>query len=200
MENKRTMEKFINDMSALYRNLKDVFDIGSEEFKQLLTNLILAAEYNKDLFSSEFDLESFKPEFLKKLKGELSGLGFDNNAIREFIVKSPILLVYANKLDRVYYIYKNNKCHGYSVLYDYRYSTFLVNENLKSSVVENNYITDQMLRYYAKGEKSEISKNSFDELLCSNKVKNYYFKKKPMQQPHTDLSGEYSDKKEYLKK
>ena len=121
-------------------------------------------------------MEVFSFENCNKLKKELLNLGLNLDTIEKVIVKSPVILLYSNQLDSVYYLFKNKKYCGYTILDDDKYVTYLLNENIKSNVISNNFVTDNMLKYY---KVNDYKKEVFDSLESQFKLKNYYFKKSP---------------------
>lgn len=131
---------------------------------------------NENLANKNQSLEVFSFEKCNKLKKELLNLGLSLDTIEKVIVKSPVILLYSNQLDSVYYLFKNKKYCGYTILDDDKYVTYLLNENIKSNVIFNNYVTDNMLKYY---KVNDYKKEVFDSLENQFKLKNYYFKKSP---------------------
>ena len=128
---------------------------------------------NENLANKNQSLEVFSFENCNKLKKELLNLGLSLDTIEKVIVKSPVILLYSNQLDSVYYLFKNKKYCGYTILDDDKYVTYLLNENIKSNVIFNNYVTDNMLKYY---KVNDYKKEVFDSLENQFKLKNYYFK------------------------
>ena len=131
---------------------------------------------NENLANKNQSLEVFSFENFCKLKKELLNLGLSLDTIEKVIVKSPVILLYSNQLDSVYYLFKNKKYCGYTILDDDKYVTYLLNENIKSNVISNNYVTDNMLKYY---KVNDYKKEVFDSLESQFKLKNYYLKKSP---------------------
>ena len=131
---------------------------------------------NENLANKNQSLEVFSFEICNKLKKGLLNLGLSLDTIEKVIVKSPVILLYSNQLDSVYYLFKNKKYCGYTILDDDKYVTYLLNENIKSNVIFNNYVTDNMLKYY---KVNDYKKEVFDSLESQFKLKNYYFKKSP---------------------
>ena len=131
---------------------------------------------NENLANKNQSLEVFSFENCNKLKKELLNFALNLDTIEKVIVKSPVILLYSNQLDSVYYLFKNKKYCGYTILDDDKYVTYLLNENIKSNVIFNNYVTDNMLKYY---KVNDYKKEVFDSLENQFKLKNYYFKKSP---------------------
>ena len=127
---------------------------------------------NENLANKNQSLEVFSFENCNKLLN----LGLSLDTIEKVIVKSPVILLYSNQLDSVYYLFKNKKYCGYTILDDDKYVTYLLNENIKSNVISNNFVTDNMLKYY---KVNDYKKEVFDSLESQFKLKNYYLKKSP---------------------
>ena len=62
---------------------------------------------NENLAKKKQSLEVFSFENCNKLKKELLNLGLSLDTIEKVIVKSPVILLYSNQLDSVYYLFKN---------------------------------------------------------------------------------------------
>ena len=62
---------------------------------------------NENLANKNQSLEVFSFENCNKLKKELLNLGLSLDTIEKVIIKSPVILLYSNKLDSVYYLFKN---------------------------------------------------------------------------------------------
>ena len=62
---------------------------------------------NENLANKNQSLEVFSFENCNKLKKELLNLGLNLDTIEKVIVKSPVILLYSNQLDSVYYLFKN---------------------------------------------------------------------------------------------
>lgn len=61
----------------------------------------------ENLANKNQSLEVFSFENCNKLKKELLNLGLNLDTIEKVIVKSPVILLYSNQLDSVYYLFKN---------------------------------------------------------------------------------------------
>ncbi len=164
------------NIEDIYYSISDVFGIKKEEFRTLILNIINAFQYNEKLRKKDFSMSIFHIQNLLELKNLLMTLDLTEEEIKKIIVKSPIILLYSDKLNDIYYLYKSKKYYGYTILDNKEYDTFLLNENLNSNIVSNNYIVEKMLDYY-KINNNEIK--DFDNLESDFKLKNYYFKKKP---------------------
>lgn len=175
MKGKKIIEYISSNVENISINLHFVFGLNTEQIKDLILNLAKAFKYNENLANKNQSLEVFSFENCKKLKKELLNLGLSSDTIGKVIVKSPVILLYSNQLDSVYYLFKNKKYCGYTILDDDKYVTYLLNENIKSNVISNNYVTDNMLKYY---KVNDYKKEVFDSLESQFKLKNYYFKKK----------------------
>ena len=163
------------NIKTIYSNISNVFGLTDEEFKELITNMINSFRYNRKLNEKKIYMNIFSIENLLSLKNILEKIGLGKEEIKKIIIKSPIIILYSDKLGKIYYIYKNKKYYGYTILDNKEFETYLLNDNLSSNIISNNYIVKQMLDYY--GVKS-YDKESFDTLEKELKVKNYYFKKK----------------------
>lgn len=164
-----------SNIENIYANFLDVYEITKEEFEILILNMINAFQYNEKLNKKEFSVNIFSIKNLKELKSVLTKIGLTKEEIKKIIVKSPIIILYSNNLDAIYYLYKNKKYYGYTILDNKEYDTFLLNENLSSNIISNNYIIEKMLDYY---NVKNYEKDYFDNLEKDFKLKNYYFKKK----------------------
>lgn len=166
------------NIKDIYNNIFDVFEITKEEFNTLILNIINSFQYNENLKKKEFSMNIFSIENLLELKSMLIKIGLTEEEIKKIIVKSPIILLYSDKLDNIYYLFKNKKYYGYTILDNKKYYTFLLNDNLNSNIISNNYIIEKMIDYY---NIKKFEKEDFDNLESDFKLKNYYFKKKSKQ-------------------
>ena len=169
MKGKKVIEYISSNVENISINLHFVFCLNTEQIKDLILNLAKAFKYNENLANKNQSLEVFSFENCEKLKKELLNLGLSLDTI------GTVILLYSNQLDSVYYLFKNKKYCGYTILDDDKYVTYLLNENIKSNVISNNYVTDNMLKYY---KVNDYKKEVFDSLESQFKLKNYYFKKK----------------------
>ena len=166
---------YINqNLKQIYNNIYSVFGITKEEFKILILNIIKFFEY-KNIDEKDYSPNVFSIDALSKLKLVLIKLELTEEEIKQIIIKSPIIILYCDNLKDIYYLYKNKKFYGYTILDNKEYETYLLNSNLNSNIISNNYIIDKMFDYY--GVKN-YSQEEFDKLECEFKLKNYYFKKK----------------------
>ena len=163
------------NIKDIYNNIFGVFEITKEEFNILILNIINSFQYNENLKKKEFSMNVFSIENLLELKSMLIKIGLTEEKIKRIIVKSPIILLYSDKLDDIYYLFKNKKYYGYTILDNKKYYTFLLNDYLNSNIISNNYIIEKMIDYY---NIKKFEKEDFDNLESDFKLKNYYFKKK----------------------
>ncbi len=163
------------NIKDIYNNIFGVFEITKEEFNILILNIINSFQYNENLKKKEFSMNVFSIENLLELKSMLIKIGLTEEKIKRIIVKSPIILLYSDKLDDIYYLFKNKKYYGYTILDNKKYYTFLLNDYLNSNIISNNYIIEKMIDYY---NIKKFEKEDFDKLESDFKLKNYYFKKK----------------------
>jgi len=163
------------NIETIYDNIFNVFKITQEDFKILISNMINAFQYNEKLNEKEISVNIFSIENLQELKSMLTKIGLMEDEIKKVIVKSPIIILYSDKLSDIYYLFKNKKYCGYTILDNKEYNTFLLNDNLSSNIISNNYIIEKMIDYY---NIKNFEKEDFDNLESDFKLKNYYFKKK----------------------
>lgn len=164
-----------SNINQIYHNFYDVFELDISQVDTLIINLIKTFKYNRKLSNKEYSTNIFSINNLSKIKEQLFQIGLSYDEIKKVIVKSPMIILYSEKLDYVYYLYKNRKYYGYIVLDSEGYDTYLFNDNLNSNVISNNYIVEQMLKYY---NASSYDKETFDNMECDFKLKNYYLKRK----------------------
>ena len=163
------------NISIIYNNFTSVFKMNIEDFRLFIINLVDSFKYNRVFNSREYSQNAFSNTNLQELKNELIKLGLSEDEIKNIIIKSPIIILYSDRLSDIYYLYKNSKYYGYVILDDGEYDTFLLNENLSSNIVSNNFVTRKMLEYY---NVTKFDKATFDRLEADYKLKNYYFKRK----------------------
>ena len=97
MKGKKVIEYISSNVENISINLHFVFGLNTEQIKDLILNL---ANKNQSL-------KVFSFENCNKLKKELLNLGLSLDTIEKVIVKSPVILLYSNQLDSVYYLFKN---------------------------------------------------------------------------------------------
>ena len=175
MKNQELITYIQFNIKDIYNNLTIVFGLENKEIKLLFTNLISSFRYNKKLIKKECSTNIFSLDRLTELKRSLNELGLTDDEIRKIIVKSPIIILYSDRLNDIYYLYKNKKYYGYTVLDNEEYDTYLLNNNLDSNIISNNYITKKMLEYY---KIRNYGNREFDNIEKDFKLKNYYFKRK----------------------
>ena len=174
--NKSELIEYIKlNISTIYNSFMSVFDFEKEDIEALIINLIKSFSLNERLNEKEYSASVFSEETLKGLKDEFKKLGIDSQMVKSIIIKSPIIILYADKLNSIYYLYKNKNYYGYTILDNYKYDTYLLNNNINSNIISNNYIIDKMLNYY---DITEYKNENFEKLESDFKLKNYYFKKK----------------------
>lgn len=175
MNYKNLIDYIEYDVVNIYNNFVEVFKFNRNDFIIFLFNLVKSFEYNRNLLKKKYSEKLLSLNNLKKVQFALKELGLSEETIKKIIIKSPIIILYSDNLSYVYYLFKNNKYYGYTVLDDGEYNTYLMNENLKSNVISNNLIVDSMLNFY---KVNNYNKDEFDKLESDFKLKNYYFKKK----------------------
>ena len=122
------------------------------------------------------DLYLFSYELLSKLKENLKSVGLDELTIKNLIIKSPIIILFSDKLDNVFFLYKADKFYGYTILVNNEYMTYMFNNNVQSNVITNNTMIDMMLSSVADAKKQEQLKVYFKHLERNYSLKNFYFK------------------------
>lgn len=168
-------KKYIKEnIKLIYSDFTKCFNLEEKQFKLLITNLIYSFENNDYLKNKIYSLNIFFIENLEKLLSNLMDLELEDTVIKEIITKSPIILLYSDQLDNIYFLYKNNKYYGYIILDNNKYYTYLYNPNINSNTVINNYILDKMLEYH---NINTYKKETFDSMIKIYKLKNYYLKK-----------------------
>lgn len=175
MKSNNLIENIKLNIVTIYSNISNVFGIEKEEFKILILNMINSFKYDEELKKNKFSMNVFSIEKLQELKNALISIGLTKEEMNKIIIKSPIIILYSDKLGDIYYLYKNQKYYGYTVLDDKKLHTYLFNDNLDSNIISNNYIVERMLEYY---KVNDYAKEAFDNLETEFKLKNYYFKKK----------------------
>lgn len=164
-----------SNLKNIHNAFSAIFGLDKSEFQALMINLIKAFEFNENLNEKDYSADIFSPDNLLNLKDFLTKMALSDVEIKQIIVKSPIILLYSNELQNIYLLYKAQKCYGYTILDNGQHRTYLLNNNIPSNVVDNNYVTDQMLAYY---NVKEFDNKEFDKIEKNFKLKNYYFKKK----------------------
>lgn len=96
---------------------------------------------------------------LSKLKENLKSVGLDELTIKNLIIKSPIIILFGDKLDNIFFLYKVDKFYGYTILINNEYMTYMFNANVQSNVITNNTMIDMMLSSIADTKKQEQLKN-----------------------------------------
>lgn len=175
MKSDNLIENINLNIEAIYSNISNVFGITGEEFKILILNMINSFKYNEKLSKKKFSMNVFSIEKLQELKNVLTNIGLAEEKINKIIIKSPIIILYSDKLSNIYYLYKSKKYYGYTILDNKKFDTYLLNDNLDSNIISNNYIVEKMLEYY---KINDYEKEAFNNLETEFKLKNYYFKKK----------------------
>ena len=163
------------NIKEINKNFNIVYNLNKEDCDLLFFNLFYSLSYNKDITIKDISYDIFNIVNLEKLKNALVDMKIKDDKIKDIITKSPIIILYSNRLDSIYYLYKNNKYFGYTVLDEDKYNTFLLNNNINSNVFSNNYIVNNMLEYH---NVKNNNKEEFDRIEEDYKLKNYYFKKK----------------------
>ena len=173
--NYKELKKYIKEnIKLIYSDFTKCFNLEEEQFKLLITNLIYSFENNDYLKNKIYSLNIFSIQNLENLLSNLMNLDLKNTVIKEIITKSPIILLYSNQLDNIYFLYKNNKYYGYIILDNNKYYTYLYNPNINSNIVSNNYILDKMLEYH---KINTYEKETIYSMIKIYKLKNYYLKK-----------------------
>lgn len=113
---------------------------------------------------------------LSKLKENLKSVGLDELTIKNLIIKSPIIILFGDKLDNIFFLYKADKFYGYTILINNEYMTYMFNANIQSNVITNNTMIDMMLSSIADTKKQEQLKKHFIQLERNYSLKNFYFK------------------------
>ncbi len=157
----------------IYYNFKNVFNLKEDEYEIFIENLKSAFNYNKKLNNKEYSISIFSINNLSNLKNRLKEYSISEEMISKIIIKSPIITLYSNNLECIYYLFKNNKYYGYTILDDGEYNTYLLNMNLKSNIISNNYPVDIMTTFY----KFKPTDSFLPLKSDKDKTKNYYFKK-----------------------
>ena len=167
--------KYISTNSeSIHFNLKNVFNINNDDFNTLIENLKRAFYFNKQLNSKEYSIFIFSIDNLSNLKNVLKDHSISEDIISKILIKSPIIILYSDNIDCIYYLFKNNKYYGYTILDDGKYNTYLLNNNLRSNIISNNYPVNIMTSFY-----NYKLLDNFSSLESNkNKIKNYYFKEK----------------------
>lgn len=98
---------------------------------------------------------------LTKLKENLKSVGLDELTIKNLIIKSPIIILFGDKLDDVFFLYKADKFYGYTILINNEYMTYMFNANVQSNVITNNTMIDMMLSSIAYTKKTGTIKKTF---------------------------------------
>ena len=155
--------KDANKQNPIYQIFRITFGLTSKEFDALAKNLRMAVVCNDYLKEINSDLYLFSYELLSKLKENL-------------IIKSPIIILFSDKLDNIFFLYKADKFYGYTILVNNEYMTYMFNNNVQSNVITNNTMIDMMLSSVADAKKQEQLKVYFKHLERNYSLKNFYFK------------------------
>ena len=168
--------KDANKQNLIYQIFRITFGLTSKEFDALAKNLRMAVACNDYLKDVESNLCVFSFEMLSKLKENLKSVGLDELTIKNLIIKSPIIILFGDKLDDVFFLYKADKFYGYTILINNEYMTYMFNANVQSNVITNNTMIDMMLSSIADTKKQEQLKKHFIQLERNYSLKNFYFK------------------------
>lgn len=168
--------KDANKQNPIYQIFRITFGLTSKEFDALAKNLRMAVVCNDYLKEINSDLYLFSYELLSKLKENLKSVGLDELTIKNLIIKSPIIILFSDKLDNVFFLYKADKFYGYTILVNNEYMTYMFNNNVQSNVITNNTMIDMMLSSVADAKKQEQLKVYFKHLERNYSLKNFYFK------------------------
>ena len=98
--------KDANKQNPIYQIFRITFGLTSKEFDALAKNLRMAVVCNDYLKEINSDLYLFSYELLSKLKENLKSVGLDELTIKNLIIKSPIIILFSDKLDNVFFLYK----------------------------------------------------------------------------------------------
>lgn len=168
--------KDANKQNPIYQIFRVTFGLTSKEFDTLAKNLRMAVACNDYLKEVESNFFVFSFEMLSKLKEDLKSVGLDELTIKNLIIKSPIIILFGDKLDDVFFLYKADKFYGYTILVNNEYMTYMFNANVQSNVITNNTMIDMMLNSIADTKKQEQLKKHFIQLERNYSLKNFYFK------------------------
>ncbi len=160
---------------SLYHNFQEVFAFSREDYLHFLQNLLVSLKYYAPNIKLVIDVEVFSIENLNHLKKFFADLQIEDDIRNQVLVKSPIIVLFANKISDIYAIFKNDIYRGYTLLQDNQYCSYMFNEKLDRNIWMNNYVVDMMLQSLKDLDKEDYVR-MFQELEQEYSLKNYYFK------------------------
>lgn len=186
-------ELFIyKNVDLVFSNFIKVFNMNKEEVLATIRNLITIVK--KDQFYSDYNnlfISNFNLENLTNLKNYLLKHGINEEDIKKTIIRTPGMILFNNKLDDIYLIFKAKIYKGYVLLHNNETKSYIYLKNgsllcgKNNNFYENEYIIKEMLRNINRVDVREFlnvkkhykikeTLNCLKEDYCLN---NYYLKK-----------------------
>lgn len=177
-------------LSKLYFSLKKLNMFSDIQCKTILTNLYKLLK-NEDFFNEYFTKNSsynfFNERDLFSLVKFVNEKTNDINITKNIIINSPLILVFSNNIDDIYFLYKGNSFEGYVLLQgkDFKAYRYIENENvhIQKATVECNYLIKNILNDLNREDIKESLKIDGKESMkdkmnaLNSGVKRYFFKK-----------------------
>ena len=155
MKNKAIINSINLNLESIYKNLNTIFKINLEEFKTLIANLISFLENDENSNKREFSEDALLFNNLKELNKAIMNLSIDKDEIKYIIINSPIILLYSNKVDNMYFLHKKNTHVGYIVLNEDANDKYLLNNT--SDAINNNENVDSQEKEYILKKNDKLS-------------------------------------------
>ncbi len=155
MKNKAIINSINLNLESIYKNLNTIFKINLEEFKTLIANLISFLENDENSNKRDFSEDALLFNNLKELNKAIMNLSIDKDEIKYIIINSPIILLYSNKVDNMYFLHKKNTHFGYIVLNEDENDKYLLNNT--SDAINNNENVDNQEKEYILKKNDKLS-------------------------------------------
>ena len=182
------------EIDRLYTNMHTVFDISFGEFTSIIkhiTTVIKIDEFYSDIVKLDKMLMYLEKGGLLKIKKYLTSIELEDDVIKNIIVNTPEILLFSDRLEYIFPIFKGDDFKGYALLNenDYRaYSILSMKDryyDVNYECYKNDLVVKSMLGslsrkdvmdYYNITEKSSLL-DKFYALSAKYNKRNYYFYK-----------------------
>lgn len=201
MENKYFLNYLKDNLSRISSSLEKIFSINFDEFSLLIKTII--QDINVDDFYSktliyEGKISNFDEPQLLEIKKLFIHLGLSDLEIKKIIVTIPEILLFSNRIEDIYPIYKNNTFKGIVLINENDYRAYSYSESSYKLASLNNLANNKIndYRYLVENllnslKREDIKQQLGFEITEDTKLndiflaltkdysrKNYYFKKK----------------------
>ncbi len=201
MENKQFLSYLKNNMVKISLNFENVFSINFEEFSSLINTIIKDVtfdEFYNKLLKKKTQFNSFEESSLLEIKKVFINLGLGELEIKKIILTIPDVILFSDKIEDIYPIYKSNEFKGIAFVNDNEYRAYsysessyrlrYLNQILDSKTNNYDYIIESLLNSLKRKDvREELNIKSDNELDLKDKFtvltriyskKNYYLKQK----------------------